>query len=329
MIIYTPPAAAKNIPIIDLSDSFSHDLEKRKVVAWEIHKAARQTGFFYIKNHGIPLELQKAQFEIAKDFFKTPLMEKMLLNSKASNCLRGYEPIAAQTLDEGSPPDLKEGFLLGRDLSESHPHVKRQTPYHGSNQWPLGNPRFRQQAEDYMSYMDILGRKIVRLLALSLQLPEDFFDEGLKEPMIISRMLHYPSQPMDARENQIGAGAHTDWGLITLLLQDEVGGLEVRNADGEWLKAPFIEGTFVVNLGDMVPVLTNGLYHSTMHRVYNSKKDTPRYSIPTFFDLDYYYSAEVVPTLRRTGESYPAPITVGEHIAAMFDKTFGIKHQTV
>ncbi|RRU72080.1 isopenicillin N synthase family oxygenase [Stutzerimonas xanthomarina] len=328
MVIYTPPSVAKNIPVIDLEDSFSHDIEKRKAVAWEIHKAARQTGFFYIKNHGVPVELQKAQFDVAKEYFKTPLHEKMLVNSKNSSCLRGYEPIAAQILDEGSPPDLKEGFLLGRELDDAHPHVIRKTPYHGPNQWPAGNPRFRQQTEDYMRYMDLLGRKIVRLLALSLQLPEDFFDQGLKEPMIITRMLHYPSQPADARENQIGAGAHTDWGLITLLLQDEVGGLEVRNADGEWLKAPFIENTFVVNLGDMVPVLTNGLYHSTMHRVFNSKKDTPRYSVPTFFDLDYYYEASVVPTLRKADEVYPAPITVGGHIAAMFDKTFGVKKAT-
>tara|TARA_Y100000758_G_scaffold220635_1_gene159051 strand:+ start:699 stop:1688 length:990 start_codon:yes stop_codon:yes gene_type:complete len=325
MIIYTPPSVAKDIPVIDLRDSFSHDIEKRKSVAWEIHKAARQTGFFYIKNHGIPVEVQQAQFDVAKEYFDSPLEEKMLINSKKSACLRGYEPIAAQTLDEGSPPDLKEGFLLGRELNESHPHVIRKTPYHGPNQWPENNPRFRQQTEDYMRHMELLGRKIVRLLALSLQLPEDFFDEGLKEPMIISRMLHYPCQPETARENQLGAGAHTDWGLITLLLQDEVGGLEVRNADGEWLKAPFIENTFVVNLGDMVPVLTNGLYHSTMHRVLNTSKEKARYSLPTFFDLDYYYEASVVPTLREEGKSYPAPITVGGHIAAMFDKTFGVE----
>lgn len=325
MIVYTPPSVASCIPVIDLTDSFSHELEKRQAVAWEIHKAARQTGFFYIKNHGVPAALQAAQFEVAREYFSAPLAEKLQLNSKHSACLRGYEPIAAQTLDEGSPPDLKEGFLVGRDLSPAHPHVQRRTPYHGPNQWPAANPRFRQQTEDYMGHMTLLGRKLVRLLALSLQLTEDFFDEGLKEPMIITRMLHYPSQPANARENQIGAGAHTDWGLITLLLQDEVGGLEVRNAEGEWLKAPYIEGTLVVNLGDMVPVLTHGLYHSTMHRVYNARKDTPRYSIPTFFDLDYYYEAAVVPTLRKPGECYPQAITVGGHIAAMFDKTFGIE----
>ena len=112
MVIYTPPSAAKNIPVIDLADSFSHDIEKRKAVAWEIHKAARQTGFFYIKNHGVPVEVQKAQFDVAVEYFKSPLDEKMQVNSKKSDCLRGYEPIAAQTLDEGSPPDLKEGFLL-------------------------------------------------------------------------------------------------------------------------------------------------------------------------------------------------------------------------
>ncbi|EJD6546897.1 MULTISPECIES: isopenicillin N synthase family dioxygenase [Klebsiella pneumoniae complex] len=325
MVIYTPPSVAKDIPVIDLAESFSHDIEKRKAVAWEIHKAARQTGFFYIKNHGVPVELQKAYFDLAKEYFASPMDEKMQISSKNSVYLRGYEPIAAQTLDEGSPPDLKEGFLLGRDLTESHPYVKNKTPYHGPNQWPEGNPHFRQQAEDYMRHMELLGRKLVRLLALSLELPEDFFDEGLKEPMIISRMLYYPSQPKDAQVNQLGAGAHTDWGLITLLLQDAVGGLEVRNVDGEWLKAPCIENTFVVNLGDMVPVLTNGLYHSTMHRVLNAWKETPRYSFPTFFDLDYYYEASVVPTLRKPDEEYPEPITVGGHIAEMFNKTFGVK----
>ena len=127
------------------------------------------------------------------------------------------------------------------------------------------------------------------------------------------------------KDANLGRGAHTDWGLITLLLQDAVGGLEVRNVDGEWLKAPCIENTFVVNLGDMVPVLTNGLYHSTMHRVLNAWKETPRYSFPTFFDLDYYYEASVVPTLRKPDEEYPEPITVGGHIAEMFNKTFGVK----
>ncbi|MCC4981717.1 2-oxoglutarate and iron-dependent oxygenase domain-containing protein, partial [Klebsiella pneumoniae] len=108
---YTPPSVAKDIPVIDLAESFSHDIEKRKAVAWEIHKAARQTGFFYIKNHGVPVELQKAYFDLAKEYFASPMDEKMKISSKNSVCLRGYEPITAQTLDEGSPPDLKEGFL--------------------------------------------------------------------------------------------------------------------------------------------------------------------------------------------------------------------------
>ena len=109
---------------------------------------------------------------------------------------------------------------------------------------------------------------------------------------------HYPPHPADADENQLGAGAHTDWGLITLLLQDDVGGLEVRNAAGQWLRAEPIDGTFIVNLADLVPRMTNGLYHSTMHRVLNNVSGRDRYSVATFFNPNYACQCDIVPTCR-------------------------------
>lgn len=128
MLIYTPPSTAKSIPVIDLSDSFSDNLEKRKSVAWEIHKACRTTGFFYIKNHGIASEVLQKQLDIAKQFFDLPIENKLEIDFKNSKCLRGYEPMAAQTLDEGSPPDLKEGFMSGKNLDSSHPYVQKGYP---------------------------------------------------------------------------------------------------------------------------------------------------------------------------------------------------------
>ena len=136
------------------------------------------------------------------------------------------------------------------------------------------------------------------------------------------RLLHYPQHPNDATANQLGAGAHTDWGLITLLLQDDAGGLEVRNAAGQWLRADPIDGTFVVNLADLVPRITNGLYHSTMHRVLNNVSGRDRYSVATFFNPNYTSRFDIVPTCRPE-DFIPEPWTFGQHIQDMFNRTYG------
>ncbi|MGW0037817.1 isopenicillin N synthase family dioxygenase [Gordonia sp. NPDC003376] len=322
MLIYSAPSTATSIPVIDLAESFSDDPEARGRVAWEIHKASRDTGFFYVTNHYVPQEIMDGQLAIARDFFDLTLDEKMTADARRSPCLRGYEAMAIQALDEGSQPDLKEGFQVGRDLADDHPYVARGFANHGANQWPEVMPALRGVTENYIEHMRSLGTHLVRLLALSLEQPQDYFDAALDEVVVTTRMLHYPPQQSVGAGNQLGAGAHTDWGLITLLLQDEVGGLEVQNADGEWIRAPHIPGTFVVNLGDMVPVLTNGLYHSTMHRVLNCSSARDRYSVPTFFDLDYEYVIEPVPSCVADGVPTREPVTVGQHIAEMFRRTY-------
>lgn len=324
MIIYTPPKAADHIPVIDLEGSFSDNPEDRKAVAWDVHKACRDTGFFYVKNHRVPREAMEGQIEIARDFFALPLEEKRMTDVSLSRATRGYDGLAAQTLDEGSPPDLKEGFQIGRDISADHPDVLRGLPGVGPNQWPARPSRFRAQFEDYVDQLTVLGRHLFGILALSLELPEDYFAEGLIEPHLTSRIHHYPRQPPTAAFNQLGAGAHTDWGMITMLLQDAIGGLEVLNADGDWIRAPYIPDTFVINLGEMVPILTNGLYHATTHRVLNNVSEQSRYSCATFFDPNYAYRVTCVPTCLPAGGFGPAAeLTVGEHIAEMNRKTYG------
>ena len=325
MHIYTPAKAPDSIPIIDLAPYFSKEVEAKKAVAWEVHKAARETGFFYIKNHGMPLERMEKHLELARTFFDLPAEEKDKVHIRHSPCTRGYEPAAAQTLDEGSPPDLKEGFLIGNDLDENHPYVKQGIPNTGSNQWPEHPEDFKDSFIEYVDLIRDLGRTLAKLLALSMDLPESYFsDEDLAEPLMIGRLLHYPPQEQEIVANQLGAGAHTDWGLLTFLLQDDIGGLEILNADGDWIKAPHIEGTFVVNLGEMVRVLTNGAYRSNMHRVVNNQSGRSRYSCPTFFDPDYFYRVKCVPTyMPEAGEPDFPEMTVGEHIAHMYEKTYG------
>ncbi|MCR9126691.1 MAG: hypothetical protein NXH82_11240 [Rhodobacteraceae bacterium] len=325
MIVYEPPQPATEVPLIDLTDSFSDDIEKRKAVAWEVHKACVDPGFFYIINHGIPQEVMDNQLKLAAQFFDLPLEEKLALDSVKEASTRGYEPMAAQTLDEGSPPDLKEGFMSSVDADENHRYTKMNVPGTGRNQWPESFPEFAPQYEAYAQRVLQLGRHLARVVALSLNLPEDYFDKGLEEPLHYCRILKYPPMPKDAAPNQLGAGAHSDWGLLTLLLQDDIGGLEVRSADGQWISAPPVEGAYIVNLGEMFPVITNDLYKATMHRVLNNHSDKTRYSCPVFCDPEYFYKVECAPTcLPENGEPKYPPMTAGEHLRAQFEKTFGI-----
>ena len=321
MIIYEPPQAAEHIPIVDFANAFSGDPEARKAVAWEVHKAARDTGFFYLTGHRVPRETLERQLAFARLFFAQPAEKKLEIRIDKSSNMRGYDPMERQALDVDSPPDLKESLVFGRELGPDHPLVKRGIPFEGPNQWPEGLDGFRPQMEAYIAEMARLGQRLAAILALSLDLPEDYFTEGLAEPNCAVRLLRYPPHPATAAFNQLGAGAHTDWGLLTILLQDDCGGLEVRNADGGWIRADPMPGAFVINLGDMVPRLTNGLYHSNFHRVLNNLRGTDRHSVATFFNPPYDYVFACAPTCLRPGEPSPQSCTFGEHIQDMMRRT--------
>ncbi|MGA2392502.1 MAG: 2-oxoglutarate and iron-dependent oxygenase domain-containing protein [Candidatus Lustribacter sp.] len=323
MIDHVP--ATQRIPVIDLAGSFSSNLAERKAVAAEIHAASRDIGFFYVKNHGIPAAMTAAQLELAHEFFALEMSEKLEIDVKQSSCFRGYEPLAVQTLEEGKSPDLKEGFIMGPDLGPDHRYVRAGVPNTGPNQWPRHPHDFKQRMNAYSARMTDLGRHLIACLALSLELPEDYFAASLEEPIAYCRLLHYPPQSAATAAQNLGAGAHTDWGMLTMLLQDDIGGLEVRAPDGEWISATPMPGTFVVNLGEMIPRLTNDLYRSTMHRVVSNTSGRDRYSVPAFLDPEYYYTVKCVPTCLPTDGSprYPE-CSVGEHLAEMYRKTYNL-----
>ena len=320
MIAYTPPRAAKSIPVIDLSSGNA---------AWDIHKACRDTGFFYVSNHGVPQALIDAQFEYARRFFALPLEQKLALHMKNSPSTAGYEPIGGQILDsqdadaEKAPPDLKESFYTVTDLPDDHPWAKKEIRGFGHNQWPRLS-FFREQTLAYQAAVSALGDRVLALLALSLELPEEHFSAFYDMPSKTLRLIRYPPHPSDALPNQLGAGAHTDWGGISLLAQDELGGLEVRNADGEWIQARPLTGTFVINLGDLLMRWTNGLYRSTMHRVRNNSSARERYSIPLFYSPRPDSLIECLPTC--TDDAHPpqfARCTAFEHTNEMFARSYG------
>lgn len=324
-MLYTPPRPTTRVPVIDLGPSRSRDVRDRRDVAWEIHKACRDTGFFYVADHGLDAGLVAAQLEWARRFFDLPLSDKLALHMRRSRSFAGYEPLAGQTLDTDSPPDLKESYYCGAELPDDHPYVVAGIRGYGGNQWPEGLPGFREQMLAYYAAVRALGDRLMALLALSLDLPEDHFVAMYAQPCANVRLIHYPPQPVDARVNQIGAGAHTDWGGITILLQDDTGGLEVQNAAGDWIAAPPLPGTFVINLGDLVRRWTNDLYRSNMHRVRNGNAaGRDRYSVPFFFSPDYHARIECLRTCRDADRPprYTA-CTAGEHLMEMFNHTYG------
>ena len=330
MIVYQPPAAARVIPVVDFAGSFSPRREDRQSVAYNVHKACRDIGFFYVANHRVPQSLIDAQFEAARRFYALPEDEKLALHMKNSASTAGYEPIGGQILDsqdanaEKAPPDLKESFYSAMELPDDHPWVKKKIRGFGHNQWPKNLPGFKEQTLAYQAAMRDLGDRVLSILALSLELPEDHFLPFYDMPGTTLRLLRYPPHPQAALANQLGAGAHTDWGGITLLAQDELGGLEVRNVENQWIQATPVPGTFVVNLGDLMQRWTNGLYRSNMHRVKNNSASRDRYSIVFFYSPRGDSRIECLPTCTDAEHppKYP-PCTAAEHTAEMFTRSYG------
>ncbi len=329
MQLYTPPKPADSIPVIDLSASFSGGDKALHDTASAIHRACRETGFFYVAGHGVPSSLIAGQFAAAKAFFALPAEQKLALHMSQSRTTSGYEPMGGQVLDsqdatsEKAPPDVKESFYCGLELPEGDPRLAPPVRGLGHNQWP-DLPGFKAQTMAYHAALTALGDHIVRLLALSLDMPQDWFAPAFAGTGGMLRFIHYPPQPANAAFNQIGAGAHTDWGGITLLAQDDCGGLEVRNVEGDWLVATPIEGTFVINLGDLMMRWTNGVYRSNFHRVNNNASGRDRYSLPFFYSPRA--DALIAPVPSCVTPDHPrqfADCTCAEHMGEMFRRSYG------
>ena len=313
-----------SIPLIDLADARVPGAPGSADAAARLGEAGRGCGFFYVRNHGVPQALVDGQFALAQRFFDLPAADKQAVDLRHSRAMRGYEAIGTQTLDADARPDLKESFYCGIDYPDEHPYVRRGLQSYGANQWPAALPELAAHSMAYLVALQALAQRLMQLMALSLALPEDQFDHTHANPMVTLRLLRYPPHPPDADDRTFGAGAHTDWGAITVLAQDGHGGLEVRMPDGGWVAATPIDGCFVVNLGDMVPRWTNGRYHSNPHRVRNVLSGgAPRHSIPFFYSPDYEARVAPLPGCVPAGsEPLFAPCTVGEHLHQMYLKTY-------
>ena len=308
------PADRSEVPVLDLTNL----VHGRPIdaLARELRSACETTGFFYVANHGVPQAVVEDAFVATQRYFALPL-EKRLRDKIDERFRRGFMPMGINQ-HPSYAPDLKESFDYCLDLSLDDPDVAAQRPLHGPNRWPDDLPWFRPKAEAYFDATMALGKQLLKLVALSLAQPQDFFLQWCKKPMVQTRLFHYPPQPVDAAENQLGVAPHTDYGMITILAQDPIGGLEVLKRDGEWVAAPYIEGTFVINLGDLMKVWTNDIFVSNPHRVIN-RSGRERYSIPTFFNLDYDTPVACLDSC-QSSENLPKykPIKSGDYLVSRF-----------
>jgi isopenicillin N synthase-like dioxygenase len=310
-------SALHQLPIIDLSVA--------EGLPQAIDEACRTHGFFYVVGHGVPASLRSAAFEAARRFFALDEATKTRWHIERSGIHRGFDPIGWQALEPGQPADLKESFYLGVDRQADDPLVQAGTPNHGPNQWPDDAlvPGFKPTVEAYQAAMADLSARLLALMAEGLGLPRTYFEPVLHDPMPVLRLLHYPPQPPAeaVRPGQIGCGAHTDWGTVTLLAQDDAGGLQVQAADGHWFDAPPLPDSYVVNLGDMMARWTNDRYRSTPHRVLNPH-GRERYSLAYFFDIHYHAVVSALPGCFDDANPprYP-PVTAGQHIIEMYERT--------
>jgi len=315
------------LPLLDLHDALTPGSPRSAEVARQFRAAAQDSGFFYVRGHGVPQALIDAQFALAEQLLTLPAAVREALSIRHSPASRGFEALGAQTLDASAHPDLKESFYCGLAYPDDHPYVRAGYQTYGHNQWPAELPEAPARCEAYQQAMLALAQRLMQLMALSLDLPEHYFDAANGSPMVTLRMVRYPPHPPGADEHTFGAGAHTDWGALTLLAQDHHGGLEVCTPRGDWIEATPLPGTLVVNLGDMVPRWTNGRYHSNPHRVRNRHSGgAARYSIPFFYEPDYLAPITPVPGTVAPGETPRfEPCTAGEHLRQMYLKTYAPK----
>jgi isopenicillin N synthase-like dioxygenase len=274
---------ALQLPLIDLSAPDR--------VAERIDRAARDLGFFYVTGHGIAPETIESLLRLSRMFFQLPSETKHAVHmSRGGRAWRGYFPVGGE-LTSGRP-DLKEGLYFGEELSEDDPRVRAGLPLHGRNLFP-NVPGFREALLAYMSALTELGHTLMSLVARGLGVGAEYFrDRYTAHPTILFRIFNYPAGDADAH----GVGEHTDYGLLTMLYQDEVGGLQVKRGS-EWLDVPYVPNSFVVNVGDMLERLTSGRYVSALHRVINAS-GRARISMPFFFDPAFDAVLQSIPGVR-------------------------------
>ena len=308
------------IPVVDLGPF--RDGTDRLAVAKALHEASRDVGFIYVRNHGIPQEQIETARELALAFFRQPLDVKQEVAVAKSH--RGFLKIGGARMDDEAIPDLKESFIWGLEPPAGQEAAFQSDPLRGLNRWPESQPQLAAPLLAYFQSAQEVALLLLRAFALGLGLPEDQFLDGSDRPLSRASLTYYPPQPRSMGEGQFGVGPHTDFGVLTVLCQDDVGGLQVQGYDGEWIAAPPIPGTLVVNVGDLLARWTNDLYRSTPHRVINAS-ERERLSLVLAYDPDNGTLIDPAIVCGDGGGAKYEPITCGDYLNWRFKRAFAYR----
>jgi isopenicillin N synthase-like dioxygenase len=317
-----------DLPILDLApfaDAARLGPDAVRAAA-ELDAHLCRTGFVVLANHGVEREVKAALLDRMRAFFSLPPVDKERLTIANSNAHRGYVGIAAESLDDANTMagDLKETLDTGPDHPDDHPDVIAGTPLHGRNQMP-DLRGFREAFDAYRAQAIRAAERAQRAMAMALGCtPSALLDMG--DVFYNLRMIHYPPQDRVTPEaGQLGCGAHTDYGSLTVLADDGVGGLQVMQRSGEWIDVAVPEDLLVMNVGDLMAIWTNDRWVSNPHRVVNPI-GRDRYSIPLFVTPPYHAWIECLPSCVGEGAKY-APMQAGPYLMSRFDSTHSYRNE--
>jgi isopenicillin N synthase-like dioxygenase len=336
---FSSSSSNHSIPLIDLSNSFKSPAG-RAAVAQEINSACRSIGFFTITGHNIPQSLISSTWQLTRDYFNEPA-EKKLLQPMTKDYPYGYSGVGGENLTAGYKADPKHKSNSSNNVQKSSPPQSLADPKESftigpsnpdagmpARQWPADPVQFQAVYSNYYSAMENLAAHLMRLFALALKLPENYFDHRINRHRSALRALNYPEQRPAPQPGSIRAGEHTDYGSVTILLQDNVGGLQVKDRQGNWINAKPIPGTFVINLGDLMQRWSNDEFISTLHRVinlpdHNAEISPRRQSIAFFHNINAEETIQCLETCKKPGESPKYPpigawdLLIEKHAKAM------------
>lgn len=308
----------ETIPVIDITPL--RDGSDAEPVAKALLAASQNLGFIYIKGHGIVDEVINTARAKAFEFFRGAEADKQ--RYRISNKHRGWLARGGAKMQDDAEADLKESFLWG--YQDDNGFTESDHELRGPNQWPDFVPKLEPCAMDYFTQADKVARHLMRGFALGMKLDRDFFLRRCERPLSRASFVYYPAQDKDANSQVFGVGPHTDFGVLTVLCQDNLGGLQVKNLNGEWIEAPPIEGTLVVNVGDLLERWTDAAFRSTPHRVINSS-GKERLSLVLAFDPDPETNIDARDIYGDTHKAEQPAISCGDYLIWRFNRAFSYR----
>ena len=319
------------VPVVDLAPFLEGTAAGKRDVARHISAACEDSGFFCIVGHGVDETLVARTRQAAADLFALQPEQKRRIERPKTGVGRGYYPFAdrslAYTLGVETPPDLQEAWAMGPPDFPDDPYYETEVAdyFFGPNRWPDGVPGFRDTVSAYFRVMSALGERLMGAMALALDLNEDYFADKIDKPASAMRFIRYPPQSAPAQPGQLRAGAHTDYGTLTILRGDDVPGtLQVKLPRAGWTDVRPPPGAFVCNLGDAMARWTGGRWASTLHRVGNPP---PEGASSDRISLVFFHQPNYDAVLGGLGEDTGDAVTLAEHYIEKIHKASALRER--